>query len=430
MTNLLNYADLENVLFIFYLILSLYAINKIPFLKTQAISIRWLSILFIIKIFAGIAFGLFYKQPQYFATSDTWRFYLLSLKETDWFLSNPLAFFKDIFTYGYKDAGNVFSGTTSYWNDLKSNLVIKFLALCNVLTFKSYYTNIILFNLLFLFGLVGLARVAYAELRAEKWMIALAIFLMPSTLFWCSGIHKDGLILSATGTVIFLFHRVLENKKNAFKWITFCLVSLFLIFLLRNYVALALVPALLSWWFCKRLKTNYFVIFSVVYSMGIALFFILPFLVPGLNFPAFLSNKQHEFLLLQGGSSLQVFPLEPTIGSFINYLPSALDIAFLRPHLSEVKNPAAMLALIELLMFAILLILAFVFPLKNQDKIRFGQPPLTFFLFFFGISVLLIAGYTVTFTGALVRYRSFALPFIALPLLTFINFQKIKSRFL
>ncbi|MCY7421312.1 MAG: hypothetical protein LH478_06160 [Chitinophagaceae bacterium] len=351
---------------------------------------------------------------------------MYSVKETDWLLSKPLAFFKDIFTYGYRDAGNVFSGTNSYWNDLKSNLVIKLLALCNVLTFKSYYTNIILFNFLFLFGLVGLARVADTHLHAKKWMIALAIFLMPSTLFWCSGIHKDGLILSLTGMVIFLFHKILENKNDAFKRITGCLVCLFFIFLLRSYVALALIPALLSWWFCKRLKTHYLVIFSVVYSVGIALFFLLPFLVPGLNFPAFLSNKQHEFLLLKGGSGLRVLPLEPTIGSFINYLPSALDIAFLRPHLSEAKNPASMLALNELLMIAVLLILAFVFPLKNQDNIRRGQPPLTFFLLFFGISLLLIAGYTVTFTGALVRYRSFALPFIVLPLLTFINFQAIK----
>ncbi len=346
---------------------------------------------------------------------------MLSLNETDWLLHDPLKFFKDIFTYGYSHSGNVFSGTNSYWNDLKSNLVIKLLALCNVLTNKSYYTNVILFNFLFFFGLVALLRVVQQEFRIQKWMLAGVIFLIPGTLFWCSGIHKDGLILSATGLVIFWFYQLLKNENLKFSFLTGIFICTTLIFLFRSYVALALLPALFSWWLCLRFQKNSLLTFTSVYFVGIALFFLSPFISSSLNFPLFLASKQHEFLLLSGGSGLPVKPLDPDFLSFIWYLPTALDIGFFRPHISAAKNPASLLALIELWMIGLLFILALFFPLKNQHR-----NPFTLFLFFFGISLLLIAGYTVTFTGALVRYRSFALPFIVLPIITSINFQAIK----
>ena len=380
-----------------------------------------LSLFFILKILAGIAFGLFYKQPQYFETADTWRFYVLSLNETDWLLHDPFKFFKDIFTYGYSHSGNVFSGTNSYWNDLKSNLVIKLLALCNVLTNKSYYTNVILFNFLFFFGLVALLRVALQEFRIKKWMLAGVIFLIPATLFWCSGIHKDGLILSATGLVIFWFYQLLKTTNLKFWWFTGIILCISLVFLLRSYVALALLPALFGWWMCLRFQKYSLRIFTSVYFVGIMLFFLAPLLSSSLNFPSFLATKQHEFLLLSGGSSLPVKPLDPDLVSFMRYLPTAIDIGFFRPHISEAKNPASLLALLELWMIGLLFILALFFPLKNQHR-----NPFTLFLLFFGMSLLLIAGYTVTFTGALVRYRSFALPFIVLAIITCINFQAIK----
>ena len=161
--------------------------------------------LFLIKIISGIAYAKFYSLPKYYSGADTWRFYRLSLNETKWFLNAPFAFIKDLFVYGYDNSGNVFISGNSYWNDLKSNVLIKLMAVMNVLTHNSYYTNIVLFNFIFLFGLVAVFKIFDQIFPDKKKIIILGVFLLPSTLFWCSGIHKDGLILSAAGLLVYSF---------------------------------------------------------------------------------------------------------------------------------------------------------------------------------------------------------------------------------
>ncbi len=380
--------------------------------------------IFIIKIIAGFAFALFYKLPQYYATADTWRFYHLSLTETDWLLNDPLSFIKDLFSYGYDETGNIFSGSNSYWNDLKSNVLVKLIAVLNVITNKSYYTLIIFFNYFFLLGLVGLYRVFTVYSSNRKVLLLIGIFFIPSTLFWCSGVHKDGFILSFTGLIIFFFSKVLNNKKYNLKAWIIIVTSLVVIFSLRNYVAFILIPALFCWWYSNKLPKATPWIFTLVYLMGIFLFFFLPTLVPTLNFPFFLANKQQEFLALSGGSAIYTNALQPNAFSFFKYLPTAIDMAFLRPHLTEGKGIAALLAFFETASAIIIFITYLIFPFKLKIP-----NPFFWFLIIFGLSILIIAGYTITFSGAIVRYRSFILPFIITPLLLMIDYCKIKSYF-
>ena len=163
---------MQIIVFIFYFLFLSFAISKFLFTKSLELADPALIILFAIKILAGFAYAKFYTLPKYYAGSDTWRFYHLSLSETNWLLKNPAAFIKDLFVHGYSDTGNLFSGENTYWNDLKSNIIVKILALMNVLTNNSYYTNIIFFNFLFLFGLVALFRL-FNNLFPEKKILIL-----------------------------------------------------------------------------------------------------------------------------------------------------------------------------------------------------------------------------------------------------------------
>jgi hypothetical protein len=377
-----------------------------------------------IRVFAGIAYAVFYTLPKYRPGSDTWRFYRLSINETDWLLKDPVEFIKDLFVHGYKEPGNIFIGENSYWNDLKSNLVIKMMAILNVLTFKSYYANIILFNFLFLFGLVALYKTFISIYPDKKNYIIAVIFLLPSTLFWCSGIHKDGLILSATGMIIYYFYIGLKSTLSAKKLIVIIL-CLLIIFSLRNYVALSLLPALACWWYSEKKPDKSAAIFSTVYTLGLIAFFTLPQILPALNFPLFLSNKQNEFLQLKGTSAVTNTSLQPSINSFLSYLPTALDVAFLRPHLAETKNFSYIPAALEIIMLLLLAMSLIIFTNKKQLL----SPVILFFLFF-SLSIMIISGYTITFSGAIVRYRSIVLPLLITPLLCIVDFEIIRNKLL
>ncbi len=413
---------MQIVLFIFYLLLCCYFISILPFFKNTPIAASKIIALFIIKILAGVAYALFYKLPKYYEGSDTWRFYRLSLNETVWLKKDPTAFLKDLFIHGYGESGNLFAGENSYWNDLKSNVLVKLMAVMNVFTFKSYYTNIILFNFLFLFGLIALLKQLIPIYPEKKNRLIAAIFILPSTLFWCSGIHKDGLILSATGLLVYYFYRSITTHFSLKKMIII-LLCFVLIFSLRNYVAFALLPALLSLALSEKFPTKRAGIFSVVYLAGIILFFISPLIFPSLNFPAFLANKQNEFLQLTGTSAVTTKHLEPTLNSFLSYLPTALDMAFFRPHLTEIKNVSYILAAAEVFFLIVLFILSLFLFIKKPVV----PSPVILFFIFFSISIMIITGYTVTFSGAVVRYRSFILPFLITPLVCLISFKRHKG---
>ncbi|HEX8332283.1 MAG TPA: hypothetical protein VF622_06650 [Segetibacter sp.] len=415
---------MEALIFIFFLALFIYAVISIPFFKNSGLSRLQIASVFIIKILAGIAYGWFYKLPKYYAGADTWRFYRLSLEEKKWLLNDPAAFIKDLFVHGYNKTGNLFAGENSYWNDLKSNVPVKMMACMNVVTNNSYYTNIILFNFLFLFGLVAVFKMFNHIYPEKKWLIFIGIFLLPSTLFWCSGIHKDGLILSAIGLLTYNFYKLLQKEGKPLSRIIVIIVCIIFIFPLRNYVTLALLPALLCWSIAYKFERSSLVIFTSIYAIGIVLFFASTHIHPSLNFPQFIVEKQSEFRRLEGSSEINLQPLKPTFISFVEYFPSAIDMALFRPHINEIKNFSYIPAICEIILLVFLLILFLFF--RNRNRI--DNKKSNFFCIFFGLSLLIIAGYTITFSGAIVRYRSLALPLIITPLLCNIDWQKLLNR--
>ena len=123
--------------------------------------------------------------------------------------------------------------------------------------------------------------------------------------------------------------------------------------------------------------------------------------------------------MLNGNSAISVPPLLPNTESVFHYFPTAIDVAFLRPHPLEIKNAAYAMAFVEIVMNTIITIV-FLWLTKNKRL----MPPFYVFCFYFGLSILLLDGYTVTFTGAIVRYRSLMLPILIAPMVGMIPFKK------
>jgi hypothetical protein len=127
---------------------------------------------------------------------------------------------------------------------------------------------------------------------------------------------------------------------------------------------------------------------------------------------------------LNGTSSVTSTSLQPSVSSFLSYLPTALDIAFLRPYLTETKNLSYIPAIIEIYLLLALFIFSIIFLNRKQLS-----SPVVLFLLFFSLSIMIISGYTVTFSGAIVRYRSFVLPLLITPLLCSIDFGFMRNKF-
>ncbi|MEO8117073.1 MAG: hypothetical protein ABI653_05435 [Bacteroidota bacterium] len=403
---------MEIFITIFYCIFFTWLVIYTKFFVASGLGKWFLAGLFIIKLLAAFAYGIYFSQPAALATSDSWNYFQLSKGETDWLLQDPLAFIKDIFTSGYHHSSNLFLQGNSYWNDLKSNVIIKLMAICNLFTFKNYYANAVLLNYIYFFGPMAVYRV-FSPTIQKNIPAAIAVFCIPSFLFWCSGAHKDGLIFTCIGLIIYFFYTQLKNRKIYYVHAIYMLILLIIIFALRNFLAFLLLPALLVWVLSDFYPKKKWLIIFAIYGTGIVLFFVTGFLKEANNFPEYIVKKQTEFKVLGGGSQIDLPALQPNALSYVKFLPYAIDVSFLRPHFSEGKNVAAIFSTIELCVLWLIVILALFRWRKNP---AFNS---SFFVFCccFSISVLLLCGFTVTLSGAITRYRSIVLPLIITPFL-------------
>ena len=363
-------------------------------------------------------YAFFYARM---ADSDTWQFFMKSKTETDWLLRDPSAFIRDLFSYGYQHSGGLFSGQDSYWNDLKSNLLVKVLAVFNVLTDKNYYADLVIFNLLFFLGPVALFRLMYEKFPEKKRLLLWTVFLIPSFLFWCSGLHKDGLIFSSIAMSMYFFSKQLRAGKIQGGPFAGMLVCLLLLFALRNFLFFLIIPALACWGLGIKFPARKNLVYVCTYLLGIFLFFCIPLIYPPGNFPQLIIEKQAEFKALGGNSQILLRRLDPDFFSFLRFLPAALDMIFLQPHINSVRNFSYIPAIAENLLLLCLLLFSVL--VLNKEIGCFS--PLMLFCLFFSLSVLLIAGYTITLSAAIMRYKSVVLPLLVTPLLAAIDQKKL-----
>lgn len=373
---------------------------------------------------AGIFYGwigVYYGQFAYMY--DTWGFYYSSLEEYKLLFHQPGEYFSNLFQSGYEDKyGGFFASSNSWWNDLKSNMFVKFLSLINVFSFGNYYVNVIFFSFITFIGPVSIYRVFTDVFPGKKIQVLLATFLIPSFAYWTSGIHKDGLVFMAISLIIYHTYFALKENRFGRKRILPLLISLLIIVTLRNFLLIILIPALFAWIATSRIPKKNALVFISTYLLCGALFFSTKYVFPGLDFPQVVIDKQNAFKSLQGNSGIELPDLKPTVGSFILNTPKALASTTLRPHPGDVKHILSMAAATETA-FLILLFILFIFWRTNGVK----SPSFIWFSIFFSFSFLLSIGFTVNFLGAIVRYRSIILPFLFVPVISLIDWSKINS---
>jgi hypothetical protein len=403
----------EYLLFVVYLILFAWLVTKVKFFKLTGLSKPQLIIIFLLKMMAGIFYGwigLYYgglAQMQ-----DTWAYHTSSIQESHLLFNNPAEYFTNLFNDPYEGGvKKFFDSNDSYWNDLKGNVFIKILSVFNVLSFGNYYVNVIFYSFITLFGAISIYRVMTDVFPGKKSQILLATFLLPSFLYWTSGLHKEGLLFTGISLVIYIIYFGFKEKRFGFKRLLGLIIGLLLILTLRNFIIIIILPAIMAWLLANKWPKYGLVIFSSLYLLFGILFFTARYLNHRLDFPQAVVNKQQDFMKLKGGNStIPIEQLEPTAISFLKNTPQAINLSTIRPYPSDVR----------LLMF-----LLFLFFRTNGTKSK----NLAYFCIFFSFSVLLAIGFSVNNLGAIVRYRSIIMPLLIIPMAAQIDWNRILGMF-
>ena len=385
--------------------------------KGALVEDKWLITAFVVKVAAGMAYG--YVYARFFEVSDSWTYFEESLQAYHDLLHDPSSFFSN--GMQFHNAGNPFStADDAFWSNAGENLLIKLLGIFNVFSGGNYYINVIFFNAIGFWGLYFIYAVVQKHIQKNNLAVFCIIFFLPSCLFWNSAIDKDGLIVFFTGVVIYAVYRCMAEKITVWR-IAAAVTGFAFIFLLRNVNALLLLPAIAAWWISVKHAATPYLPFLLIYGFCVLLFFLSVYFPPAFNLPLQLAEKQHQFLGLQANTVLPLTPLEPDVGSYLRVLPEAVNHVFLRPYITEIKSPFHLMAFAEVVLVILIIMLAFI--TGGRHNLRGLCQPLYLFLFIVAVSGLLLIGYTVPFTGAIVRYKALYNVFLLIPFVAMINIR-------
>jgi hypothetical protein len=410
------------------------------FFALEDISKRSLTLVFLLKIVCGTllwAIYTFYYTNR--NTADIYKYFDASKVMFDALKTNPIHFFKMLSGIGnntpeflpYYDKMNYWSRQieSSIYND--SHTIIRFNTFLRFFSLGHYHVHTVFICFFSLTGLTAIYKTFYPVLKDKKLELFVVIFLLPSVLFWGSGVLKEGLIFFTLGMFIYFFGQLFKTKA-----IVICLLSGLLLALSKFYVWITIMPGLLFLlWVNKSLGAHKALKFITVFAL-------LGFL--GLNIDKYtsiqnplvtLSQKQIEFNKLANGTVSDAFnntipipgsvtkinTLEPTLTSLITNSPTAFVNTLFRPFLWELNSPMMLLAGIENIIILLFIIICILF-IKPLSQIPWEY---VLFCLSFVIIQFLIIGSTTPIIGAIVRYKVPALPFLLIAFLLMLDKEKI-----
>jgi hypothetical protein len=428
---------MEFILCAGYTLIFIYLIYKLPFFRIDGLSWKLLSGLFIVKILSAIAITLIYTyyyktrfESDIFKYFDDGRIIFSSIKD------NPFDYLRMITGIGadsphlnhYYDLANFWNKSFDYglYNDNRT--MIRFNAIGMIFSFGYFNVHNVFMAFISFTGLTAIFKVFYPYLLNKRNALIFSVFLIPSVLLWTSGILKEGLLMFAFG--LFVYYAWKLSSKE-FKWKPFIglLLMIGLLLIIKFYILIAALPGIISIFVLRAFKNKHALpIIAGVHIIIITAFFLFNTIFSSYNLPEIVATKQHDFINMISssshvGSKIDIPPLEASFKSFLINTPNALFNSFFRPHIFEMNSLMTIPAVLENLFIILIMILTIIFHKKNSLK----EFPWFWFCISFVLILFILCGLTTPVLGALVRYRTPALPFLFIIFLTFIDLERIKK---
>jgi hypothetical protein len=407
---------------------------------------RYFPLAITIKLLGGIFFCLAYTMI--YDGGDTTLYFwsgksCASLAQTDF--SGYWQILKGNVTAETLSAFNNQTEHVFYAHDPRSFAVVRYTSIFVILAGKSYLWATIFLNL-FLFSafwrFYKLLTDLYPHLAKP---LAYGFFLIPSVVFWGSGILKDTYTMAATLWFANSFYYIIIkfDRKKLIGNIFYGVLALFLFLTIKPYILFALVLGLTIWFlfgYIQKVKSPFLRIFVfpfiLILAIGGGSAVLMQLSSSAGDFyssPEAMMNKaavtQQDLTQdYYGGNSYDIGEFDASYTGIISKAPVAILAGFFRPFPWEARSPLIMLSAIEnTFVFFLLMFALFGRGIKNFFK-QLGKNHYVIFALTFSIVLSFMVGLTTANFGALVRYKIPFMPFIITALLiVYFNYRQQKK---
>jgi hypothetical protein len=401
------------------------AINKLRFFQIPSLPKSWIWAALALKLMAAILLtGIYTYHYQERSTADIYKYYddAVELKKAHqnqqnlfWETFLPLKLPSKAFKKSLSKTMHWDSSSTFILNDNRS--LIRFNYLLLQISGGFYLFHLLVFCLLSFLGGFALFKFFQSSSQLPTKILFLAIFGIPSLLFWSSAMLKESLLLFNLGFLLLSAKKLfLDGKKSAFlPFLLFLLLSI----TIKVYVLLALIVPFFFYLLSQQLARKH--------QLATFIFFGIPFLA----FFAFLKNhilqtlkeKLIDFKAIARASeagSLIEMPSYENFSDLIQRLPLAWYNVFIHPIFPPHWNLLSAAAALEhLALVGLLFLPLFAFKRNKNDVAHF------WFCLSFVLILAAVIGLTTPVLGAIVRYKVPLIPFYVIAVLTFVDLNKI-----
>ena len=424
-------------LFIAYSIIFIGLIYYWKFFQLKEIKRRYLIGLFVVKILTGFVIAEIYTDHYTNRrTGDTFRFFddaTLLYASSD---ESVVSYLRLMTGIGIKDdpvAMKYYLRMTHLEREYNSGFlndnatIIRVNAAIMLFTLGYYPTHIVFWCFFALIGLTAIFKLCVHHFPHKKWAMFFAVYLLPTVLFWTSGVLKEPLLILGLGIFLLGFMRFIysEHTRSDYYKIIF---GFLLLLVAKGYVIQCMAPALAGLLLAKMFHGRRFWLwFSIPHLLIIPLLFIGPYISNNLKISEIMSLKQTAFYNVavqsNAGSVIDIRPIDKPLDVILN-APSALVNTYLRPWPWQWEKLLYIPAAIENL----ILLLALAIMLWNFRRPYGLNIPMLAFCGSFVLVLGTLTGEVVPVLGALVRYKLPSLIFLFVMIFALTDHIKLQRR--
>lgn len=312
----------------------------------------------------------------------------------------------------------------TFFNDNRT--VIRINTLLRFVSFGNYYVHLLFFIMMGFVGKIFIYQTLKKYIPASHYILWLfSVFLIPSVVFWTSGVLKEGPLFLLLGLIVYYLDKVYCNPKKTHNYLILIFLAYLMVFI-KFYVVLFMIPAIL--WVIQlhtiQINTWKLLIFNAIFY--ILIIQIWHWIHPRWSLLTILHAKKIDFEglahLEAANSYINTFALHKNIGSFVINIPQGLFHSLFQPLFWNCNTIFMWIAFLENTILLIFVLFLFF----NSSKISRSHQGL--FALFYALCFLVITGMITPIAGSLVRYKIPALSFLLFYFIQKFDFNKISIR--
>ncbi len=382
------------------------------------------------KILGAIAFVMVYKF--YYGGGDTFYYQIGADHLADAFFYNPLLYLKILWLKPLEYHWDTvrFTGF-SYFRNSEEFTTVKIASLFAIIGAKTYMVSAWGFGSYCFLGMWKAFESVCKLYPKHIFVIFLAFFFSPSSIFWGSALMKDTLTMGAACFVFAAATNIGIWRKNILVWSFALIVNAYMIYVIKPYILFFILPGLFTFLFLSYQKSIKSIFIKVIAVPILLILFGLGgyFAVGSLLASSELFSSEKNIMSkiegfhvdhgrIAGGTTYSLGEVEYTRAGIIRKLPAALFVTLYRPFIWETRgSPVVLLSALESLTYLVLSILALIRVGIWGFLTRLIQSPLFTFCVLFTVVMGAGVGFVAINFGALARFKIPIMPFFGLAII-------------